>query len=1272
MIRKWSKTINWIMIVALFMTVLPAGIASAADTPTIRYFTFANFSESKTAPQQVTTSTVDLVGEFNGVSTDSISYKIDLITLKKVADNGDDSDYEDVVLSTRNGTDVKPIIESGKKFRFPSIKLDPGLNRVTVSGVNAVGNTVKASAYVRFSSAPIVYDIKSADGRVLSDDAAKPTVVDSKSVMLKAENVDEIIVMGKKMFSGDGKTYVASELPLKAGVNTLTFVASNGSMKQTLTRSVIYYTGSPMPFNIVSSDGQKIENDAVVGNPSAIFSGSVVYKYEAGKAERFADIKMKLTRPFAPGEPTDPADPDYPTDLSEEITVSMEDPPSTPVVKDSRFITFPFDMASFSTPIDLDGTYTLQITGGDYGTQKINKTITFKNQSAGGSFISDVQIAQNVIVNEADKTIKYDSTTPLAAGTTFMQPKFYLIVTTSTDDESVGLKSFQYGSEVGLPAFQIDDTYTIENGPANKKVIRVDAMPIGLQNFVFSTSVNEAEPIPVSYVASSYIDITNVQNGKVFSKPTDLEKVEFKLVNFTVDDLNSNPIKVMFNGEEISLGVVDVDDINEFEINYATHPMKPGSNTLTISGVAGGVPVSTTLTFYLFSKFTPEIRTAFPVPYNEIDRPTSDVNGVFRPAGPRKFTTYERNLDVIFIVRNVDSIDISIDGNSFFSGPIDGIAEGDAKVALIERVRAVDESGEIVDDNGDPVYDYKFRIKKQLGETDPTVDPLILPKSGTKNISITGHKGISTVSQTLEIVRELPPFLILSPKLPQEKVVSSNFLNVSIEAEGADQVLIGKTELTKDAKRDIFRTNVPLTKAGNNTIKFTVMQGKQKINGQFVVNYSSEKTQGAQYKTQLPASGKLTAFKGDITITLPKGTMLQEANPTPGQVSPSIDLYDKQDILFGIADRKDGRTLKRYNAVGEEDASGNALDGELKTINADESAIQILTLPSRFGYASNLYWIDAGYMKRDLSGNDAELVSGQLPYKATNDPVDSPKFYERPLNKWLEPTQRGKITMKYDPTILNASSNKLSIWRWVDNDKRWVNLGGTIDTKKKTVTAPFEGFGYYAVLNVRYSFDDVIGHKYARNSLELMMSKNIMKPKDNNEFGVYDNITRGEFATMLVKILDIPLEYDAQNPTFDDVRDFGSDNTLWDFRYVETAVRKGIIRGIAPRVFSPNGNLTREEGTTMIARALDLKQGTPEKDLAKLQKTFTDANTIDYYAVGAVLAVSKAGYITGIQNTIQDGAKKAKATFRFDPKSGLTRADAAVIAERIMKKLKKI
>jgi hypothetical protein len=67
-----------------------------------------------------------------------------------------------------------------------------------------------------------------------------------------------------------------------------------------------------------------------------------------------------------------------------------------------------------------------------------------------------------------------------------------------------------------------------------------------------------------------------------------------------------------------------------------------------------------------------------------------------------------------------------------------------------------------------------------------------------------------------------------------------------------------------------------------------------------------------------------------------------------------------------------------------------------------------------------------------------------------------------------------------------------------------------------------------------------------------------------------------------------------------------------------------------------------------------------------LQKQFTDANTIDYYAASAILSIMKAKFISGIPNT------QPVKTFRFEPNSALKRADAAVIGQKILKSLKKL
>jgi len=402
---------------------------------------------------------------------------------------------------------------------------------------------------------------------------------------------------------------------------------------------------------------------------------------------------------------------------------------------------------------------------------------------------------------------------------------------------------------------------------------------------------------------------------------------------------------------------------------------------------------------------------------------------------------------------------------------------------------------------------------------------------------------------------------------------------------------------------------------------------------------------GAQYVTELPSSGKISVFGGNLQLTFPKNTYLK-----PAQSSLQVDsLFNAQQILFGIADR-DGRTVKTYNE-----------DGVIKEIGTNTNARNLLSPEAHFGFASQLYWIDPGYV--DVTNpNDYKYVQGDHPYTANNMFVN-----RQDPSLWLKPTQRGTITIKYDEALRNEAANNLSIWRFDGNV--WVNLGGKVDTGKKTVTTNMDGFGFYAVMILRYSYNDIIGHDYARNSLEMMFARGVMNKKNDNEFGVYDNITRGEFAQMLVKMLNLELDYDDDNLTFDDVPALHLPNALWDYRYIETAVRKGIVRGRAPRLFLPNEPLTREEAAVMIARATNLLKGKedPEKDLESLKSTFTDGGLISYYAASSVLAVYKAGFITGAPNP---DSGSGKPTYRFDPQANLKRADAAIIAERVMRKNK--
>lgn len=1209
--RAWLKPLCMLLVVALISASIPLDMAKAADEDGARYFHFSNLSTVKEHPTQVNTDTIEVQGTFNGVSSSTIGYRVDL-------------EVDGEIVHTAYGTDVKPTI-SGNSFIFRAVPLQTGFNIVTVTGLGPNGNTVEASAYVEFSNVPAVSDIKLSDGRVLESGVPLIFKGDAASLSLKAPNASMVTVNGLQMFNGGAGTFVSSGIVLQPGLNEIVIVATNGNLTYTLMRHIISYNGLLTGYDtfIGTSAIDATANHYV----SAPVSGTVKGKFIVPKSQQN-------------NTPAPPSVEVVITQDSDGSEVFKETGIANVTKKEegSDYIVYEYETAATASP-PATGKYNLNLkVGFDGKTNVFNNYFTVRDKDAA----EIAAVKQLFNPQESGGKVSFGAEATFAQNSTLFELPLYLkLELNNYANQTITVTDWQNGKQVGAPAFQSDTNLETING---ERVIRINMMPSGEQTLKIEVG-GEIYEIKVSYAPGPYIKLTNVFDGKTFDMANGLPQIQGRLVNFNLQNTTEmDQAYITFNGKKEKLTGINA-TTGEFD-HPLTSELVAGPNKITIDGVANGIPLSYTITVFFFSKDVPAIVKLYPVPAaTDTTNPNKeDTAQKFKLTNDYEYVTQERSADVWIEIQNATSMNVSIDG---------------------KLVATLNENDLL---NGSPNTNPAILFKEQNPATGSylfLLHNLEFPTSGKTNVSIEVRKGVTTARQTLEITREQSTFEILSPKLPEESVVNQNFLMVSIRAEGADQVLIGKQELVK-GEQDIFRGEITLKK-GKNTVKFTVVQGQQKINGSFEVNYADAALPGAQFKTTLGKNGKLSTFGGDLVVQLPKGTMLRDMNPNPGQTPKEIQLFDSQNLLFGIADPDDGRTITRENQVGVRKPvigeSDEFLDGQIRRIDPDEFARSVLLPKAHFGLGSQLYWIDAGYFSSEDSvlNQDYKLVSPSHPYD------ESKKFYERSDRMWLEPTQRGTITIKYDPTIVNEQARNIAVWRWNNTNNSWENLGGTLDTKKKTVTAPFDGFGYYAVFGVRYSYDDIISHKYARKSLELMLSRGFMKAKNLNEFGVYDNITRGEMATMLVKMLNIPLDYDPDNLTFDDVINYEVPDLLWDYRYIETAARKGIVRGLAPRLFMPNGELTRQEAAAMISRALNLKIGDPDKDLANLQKTFTDANLIDYYSISPTLAITKAGLISGIPNALQEGQKKQ--TYRFDPKSNLTRADAAVIGERILGKL---
>lgn len=178
-------------------------------------------------------------------------------------------------------------------------------------------------------------------------------------------------------------------------------------------------------------------------------------------------------------------------------------------------------------------------------------------------------------------------------------------------------------------------------------------------------------------------------------------------------------------------------------------------------------------------------------------------------------------------------------------------------------------------------------------------------------------------------------------------------------------------------------------------------------------------------------------------------------------------------------------------------------------------------------------------------------------------------------------------------------------------------------------------------LSLRY-YSDINNH-WAREYIERMRDRNIMFDRGFKEFFPDKPVYRSEVAAFMVNLLKLE-EGEGLQP-FEDVT---SANLFRE--HIIKAYNNGIIAGYNGRYF-PDDSITRQDLCIVLNNVLnflgiDCKQG-DEKD-------FRDSAAISAYARDAVDAVCKSGLIKGKPGDI------------FDPLGNATRAETAVVLERLM------
>lgn len=174
-------------------------------------------------------------------------------------------------------------------------------------------------------------------------------------------------------------------------------------------------------------------------------------------------------------------------------------------------------------------------------------------------------------------------------------------------------------------------------------------------------------------------------------------------------------------------------------------------------------------------------------------------------------------------------------------------------------------------------------------------------------------------------------------------------------------------------------------------------------------------------------------------------------------------------------------------------------------------------------------------------------------------------------------------------------------------------------------------------------FNDIDNH-WAKSEISTMSNKGYVNG-NNGMFRPNDSITRAEFVSMMVRILDI--ESENANSSFIDVN-----SSDWFAPNVLAAVKNGMVKGYEDNTFRPHDPITRQEIGTIIGSILN--ENISDAQISEILSVYND-EVAGWAKVNVAISV-KAGIIQGLPGNEFGGDQNA------------TRAQAAVMLLRYLNK----
>lgn len=250
----------------------------------------------------------------------------------------------------------------------------------------------------------------------------------------------------------------------------------------------------------------------------------------------------------------------------------------------------------------------------------------------------------------------------------------------------------------------------------------------------------------------------------------------------------------------------------------------------------------------------------------------------------------------------------------------------------------------------------------------------------------------------------------------------------------------------------------------------------------------------------------------------------------------------------------------------------------------------------------------------------------------------------------LNGTKKENATASTFPIYLKNNGESIGLLQWSEEEKQWKEIRGfptwqgewRFDLTKGGIYVPFKKTN-------AVSFKDIYTY-WAKESIARMAEIGIIKGVTEQQYKPHDSLSRGEFATLLYRVIEREQPDLARQLIEKNQLSFADPIPDWAQTGALAAVNLGVMQGVGENKFGSTILLTREQLATIIARSV-----------AQLQLELpAPVNKGEIADAKAVSSWAKEGVKLSVEQNLFPLSNN-----KFNPRQNVTRGEAAYAIAKI-------